>query len=103
MSTEQTQQKQRTGVVVSAGAAKTLVVRVERRAPHPQYGKMVRSIQKYHAHDEAGSAKPGDIVRIEECRPMSRTKRWRLVAVVEHKTSAPSAAKAENREEGGRT
>jgi len=90
-------------VVVSAGTAKTLVVRVERRAPHPQYGKMVRSAQKYHAHDEAGSAKPGDVVRIEECRPMSRTKRWRLVAVVKHKMSVPSTAKAGNQEEGGRS
>ncbi len=74
--------KQRVGVVASAAAAKTIVVRVERRAPHPTYGKMVRSAKKYHAHDEAGSARPGDVVRIEECRPMSRLKRWRLIEVV---------------------
>jgi len=103
MSTEQTRQKQRTGVVVNAGMTKTLVVKVERRAPHPQYGKMVRHAKKYHAHDEAGTAKPGDVVRIEECRPMSRTKRWRLVAVLEHKAPTPPAAKAENRGEGDRT
>ncbi|MEO9874733.1 MAG: 30S ribosomal protein S17 [Anderseniella sp.] len=68
------------GVVVSDKNDKTIVVRVERRFTHPMMKKTVRRTKKYHAHDEANSAKTGDIVRIEECRPMSRNKTWALVA-----------------------
>ncbi|WP_108883707.1 30S ribosomal protein S17 [Anderseniella sp. Alg231-50] len=67
------------GVVVSDKNDKTIVVRVERRFTHPMMKKTVRRTKKYHAHDEANSAKTGDIVRIEECRPMSRSKTWALV------------------------
>lgn len=91
MSTEGSKRKERTGVVTS-GTVKTLVVSVERRAPDARYGKMVRSAKKYHVHDDKGEAHVGDMVRIEECRPMSRTKRWRLVAVVRRGTAAATEA-----------
>jgi small subunit ribosomal protein S17 len=71
------------GVVVSDKNAKTKVVRVERRYTHPVMKKTVRQTKKYHAHDEENVAKQGDVVRIEECRPMSRQKRWMLVEKVE--------------------
>lgn len=86
MSAAEKSRKERIGVVTSAKAAKTLVVKVERRAPHPQYGKLVRSAKKYYVHDEAGEAREGDVVKIEECRPMSRLKRWRLVTIVRRAT-----------------
>ncbi len=93
MRTEATKQKRRTAVVVRAGALKTLVVQVERRAPHPRYGKMMRVTTTCHVHDEQGVARVGDTVKIEECRPMSRTKRWRLVEVVgRHELGVPAAA-----------
>ena len=75
--------KQRVGEVVSDKMAKTIVVRVERRFPHPQYKKIVTSYKKFYAHDEESSAKVGDTVRIEESRPLSKLKRWNLVEVVE--------------------
>ena len=62
---------------------KTIVVRVERRFPHPQYKKIVTAYKKFYAHDEKNEAKVGDRVRIEETRPLSKTKCWRLVEVVE--------------------
>jgi len=65
---------------------KTIVVRVERRFPHPQFRKVVTAYTKFYAHDEKSEAKPGDRVRIQECRPLSKTKRWRLVEVVERNT-----------------
>ncbi len=67
------------GVVVSDKTDKTVVVRVERRFTHPLFKKTVRRTKKYHAHDEANSAKEGDLVRIEECRPISKNKSWKLV------------------------
>lgn len=70
------------GEVVSTKMQKTIVVRVARRFPHPLYGKVVERHKKYHAHDEEEIAREGDIVRIEECRPLSRTKRWRLVEII---------------------
>ena len=75
--------KQRVGEVVSNKMTKTIVVRVERRFPHPQYKKIVTSYKKFYAHDEKNEAKVGDTVRIEETRPLSKTKCWRLVEVVE--------------------
>src|SRR5262245_35093113 len=78
--------KERVGEVVSAKMAKTIVVRVQRRFPHPRFKKVVTEFNKFYAHDEKGEAKPGDRVRIEECRPLSKTKRWRLVEVVERNT-----------------
>ena len=75
--------KERVGEVVSNKMAKTIVVRVERRFPHPQYKKIVTGYSKFYAHDEKNDAKVGDTVRIEETRPLSKTKCWRLVEVVE--------------------
>ena len=78
--------KERVGDVLSAKMAKTIVVRVERRFPHPRFKKVVTQFNKFYAHDEKSEAKPGDRVRIQECRPLSKTKRWRLVEVVERNT-----------------
>jgi small subunit ribosomal protein S17 len=63
--------------------AKTIVVRVQRRFPHPQFKKIVTAYKKFYAHDEKAEAKIGDTVRIQETRPMSKLKRWQLVEVVE--------------------
>jgi len=71
------------GVVVSDKNAKTKVVLVERRYTHPVMKKTVRQTKNYHAHDEGDIAKKGDVVRIEECRPISKLKRWTLVEKVE--------------------
>jgi small subunit ribosomal protein S17 len=85
--------KQRIGEVVSNKMAKTIVVRVERRFPHPQYKKIVTSYKKFYAHDEKSEAKLGDTVRIEEARPISKLKRWTLIEVVNRNTvTAPVAA-----------
>ncbi len=72
-----------TGKVVSDKMDKTVTVLVERRAKHPLYGKVIRLSKKYHAHDEDNGCHEGDIVVIEECRPLSRTKFWKVVRVVE--------------------
>ena len=80
---ERGERKVRTGVVVSDAMEKTVVVQVERRRRHPLYGKSMRGTSKLHAHDEANEAKVGDVVRLMETRPLSRTKRWRVVEVVE--------------------
>ena len=71
------------GVVVHDKAASTITVQVTRRFRHPRYGKLVRRNTRIAAHDEANTARVGDTVEIESCRPLSRTKRWRLVGVVE--------------------
>lgn len=75
--------KERVGEVISNSMTKTIVVRVERRFPHPKYKKVVTGYKKFYAHDEKNEAKVGDRVRIEETRPLSKTKRWRLVEVVD--------------------
>ena len=69
------------GVVVGDKTDKTITVRVERRVMHPIYKKIVKRSRKYHAHDEDNRHKVGDVVRIVECRPISKTKSWRVVAV----------------------
>jgi small subunit ribosomal protein S17 len=74
--------KDRVGVVVSDAMDKTVVVQAERRIAHPVYGKIMRRSKKYVAHDEKNEAKKGDKVRIVETRPMSKTKRWRLVEIM---------------------
>ena len=85
--------KERVGEVLSNKMNKTIVVRVERRFPHPRFKKVVTSYKKLYAHDEKSEAKPGDRVRIEETRPLSKMKRWRLVQVVERSEAvAPAAA-----------
>jgi small subunit ribosomal protein S17 len=80
---ERASRKARTGVVVSDKADKTVTVVVERRFPHPLYGKGVKRDKKYHAHDENNEYKVGDTVRIVETRPLSKTKRWRVVELIE--------------------
>ena len=75
--------KTRIGLVVSDKMQKTCVVAVERRVPHPVYGKMVTRTTKLKAHDEQNSAKVGDRVRIMETRPLSKDKRWRVVEIIE--------------------
>src|SRR5215469_4157843 len=84
--------KERVGEVVSNKMTKTIVVRVQRRFPHPQFKKIVTSYKKFYAHDEKAEAKIGDTVRIEETRPMSRLKRWKLVEVVERNERETAAA-----------
>jgi small subunit ribosomal protein S17 len=83
MAERQSRRKMRVGTVVSDKMDKTIVVKVETRMPHPLYGKIVRRSKKYAAHDEENQCSIGDMVRIMETRPISRTKRWRLVEIVE--------------------
>ena len=80
--TERNARKSRTGLVVSDKMDKTVVVAIERRVPHPIYGKMITRTKRLKAHDEENSAKVGDTVRIVETRPLSKDKRWRLVEIV---------------------
>jgi small subunit ribosomal protein S17 len=80
------QRKVRTGIVVSDCQDKTIVVRVDRRTAHPLYRKVITLAKKYYAHDEANEAKVGDRVEIAETRPLSKTKRWRLTAVLHRAT-----------------
>ena len=75
--------KTRVGLVVSDKMQKTVVVAIERRMPHPVYGKMVTRTRRLKAHDEQNEEKTGDTVRIMETRPLSKDKRWRLVEIVE--------------------
>ena len=84
--------KERVGEVISSKMAKTIVVRVQRRFQHLKYKKIVTAYKKFYAHDEKGEAKPGDKVRIEETRPLSKLKRWRLVAVVEKSSGVDRVA-----------
>jgi small subunit ribosomal protein S17 len=80
---EATTKRQLTGRVVSDKMTKTVTVLVERRTTHPLYGKIMKRSSRYHAHDEGNDCKEGDLVTIEECRPISRLKSWRVVNVVE--------------------
>ncbi|MBM3884705.1 MAG: 30S ribosomal protein S17 [Gemmatimonadota bacterium] len=81
--TARSARKTRQGLVVSDKMDKTVVVAIERRVPHPVYGKMVTKTKRLKAHDEQNSAKVGDTVRIVETRPLSKDKRWRLLEIVE--------------------
>jgi small subunit ribosomal protein S17 len=80
---ERNARKSRTGIVVSDKMEKTVVVAIERRVPHPIYGKMITRTKRLKVHDEENSAKTGDTVRIVETRPLSKDKRWRLVEIVD--------------------
>jgi small subunit ribosomal protein S17 len=75
--------KVRTGEVISSAMHKTIVVRTVTRVPHPRFGKIVKQMKKFYAHDEENKAKTGDRVRIMEARPLSKLKRWRLVEVLQ--------------------
>ncbi len=81
--TERARRKVRQGVVVSDARDKTVTVEVVDSKQHPRYGKTVSSRKRYHVHDEANDARLGDTVRIEETRPLSKTKRWRVTGIVE--------------------
>ena len=81
--TERKRRKTRIGVVSSNKMTKTITVAVERKVKHPIYGKFVKKTTKFHAHDENDTAGIGDTVRIMETRPLSKTKRWRLVEIIE--------------------
>jgi small subunit ribosomal protein S17 len=80
---ETANKRQLTGRVVSDKMNKTVTVLIERRTTHPLYGKVITRSGKYHAHDEGNECKEGDLVMIEECRPLSRTKSWRVVKLVD--------------------
>lgn len=84
--------KERVGEVVSDKMTKTIIVRVERRFQHPGFKKVVTAFSKFYAHDEQEIAGVGDLVRIQETRPISRTKRWRLVEVLNPDGSVKMAA-----------
>ncbi len=75
--------KTRTGEVISSSMNKTIVVRTVSRVPHRKFGKIVKQMRKFYAHDEQNQAKTGDTVRIMETRPLSKLKRWRLVEVIQ--------------------
>jgi small subunit ribosomal protein S17 len=75
--------KTRTGEVISSSMNKTIVVRTVTRVPHRKFGKIVKQMRKFYAHDEQNQAKTGDTVRIMETRPLSKLKRWRLVEVIQ--------------------
>ena len=81
--TERGSRKTRVGTVVSSKMDKTAVVAVERRVAHPVYGKQVVRTKKYYAQDDENAAREGDVVRIVETRPLSKSKRWRIVEIVE--------------------
>ena len=74
--------KERVGLVVSDKMDKTVVVAIENRSPHPKYGKIVVRTKRYKAHDEENQCKEGDRVRIQETRPLSRTKRWKVAEIL---------------------
>jgi small subunit ribosomal protein S17 len=84
--------KERVGEVLPSKMAKTIVVSVQRRFPHPKFKKVVTGYKKFYAHDEKGEARPGDRVRIVETRPMSKLKRWQLVEVVQRGAEETVAA-----------
>ena len=87
-STSKNQHRRLQGVVVSTAMQKTAVVRVDRQIPHPKYGKYYTVSRKFHVDNPAGAAHTGDVILFEECRPMSRTKRWRYVETVKAAATA---------------
>ena len=80
---KQNLRKERTGVVTSDKMDKSSVIAVERKVKHPKYGKFIKKTAKFVAHDEKNDCNEGDTVRIRECRPLSKSKNWRLVEIVE--------------------
>jgi small subunit ribosomal protein S17 len=80
---EEANKRTLTGRVVSDKMTKTVTVLIERRVKHPLYSKIITRSKKYHAHDEKGEYHEGDLVTIEECRPMAKTKAWRVIKLVE--------------------
>ena len=87
--------KERTGEVLASKMQKTIVVQVSRRVPHPLYRRIVMKHKKFYAHDEESTARVGDVVRIIECRPMSKLKRWRLGDVIRRSALVGTAQPAD--------
>ena len=83
MAKQKTVRRQAEGRVLKANNVQTRVIAIDQRVPHPLYGRVIRRTAKFVAHDEKEESQVGDLVRIEECRPMSKTKRWRLVEILE--------------------
>ena len=83
MAKQKTGRRQAEGRVLKANNLQTRIIAIEQRVPHPLYGRVIRRTAKFVAHDEREESQVGDLVRIEECRPMSKTKRWRLVEILE--------------------
>ena len=83
MAKQKTGRRQAVGRVLKANNVQTRVIAIDKRVPHPLYGRVIRRTAKFVAHDEKEESQVGDLVRIEECRPMSKTKRWRLVEILE--------------------
>jgi small subunit ribosomal protein S17 len=92
---EQSRRNTKIGYVVSTKMAKTIVVETTKQKAHPLYRRVVSRSKKFYAHDENKTARVGDVVRIEETRPMSRLKRWRLKDVIQRATIVPGEEKAE--------
>ncbi len=90
--------KELIGQVVSTKMAKTIVVETTRQKAHPLYRRVVKRSKKFYAHDEKGAANVGDFVKIEETRPLSRLKRWRLVEIVKKSALVPGETKATTQE-----
>jgi len=90
--TKRGHRKEREGEVLSNAMAKTIVVQVRRRISHPRFKKVITRYSKLYAHDEKGEAQVGDQVRVQECRPLSRLKRWRLIKVTQRNAEAATPA-----------
>ena len=89
---EQGRRNTKVGEVISTGMTKTIVVQVTRQKQHPLYVRVVKKTKKFYAHDEQQTARVGDVVRIEETRPLSKLKRWRLTEVVRRAAVVPQLA-----------
>jgi small subunit ribosomal protein S17 len=89
-----TNPRQLTGVVISDKADKTITVKIERKVKHPTYGKIMKRSTKVHAHDELNSAKIGDLVTVQECRPLSKSKTWMLLSDISNKNDVSTDASA---------
>jgi small subunit ribosomal protein S17 len=92
-----TNPRQLTGIVISDKADKTITVKIERKVKHPTYGKIMKRSTKVHAHDEQNSAKIGDVVTVQECRPLSKSKTWMLLSEVQ---DAPKVLESNISEDG---
>ena len=91
-----TNPRQLTGVVISDKANKTITVKIERKVKHPTYGKIMTRSTKVHAHDELNSAKIGDLVTVQECRPLSKSKTWMLISESSQKSTVTTAPSEED-------
>ena len=91
-----TNPRQLTGVVISDKADKTITVKVERKVKHPTYSKIMKRSTKVHAHDEENMAKVGDVVTVQECRPYSKSKTWKLLSEVQTVVSEPEIQESQS-------